>query len=142
MITEFRGKYRFLSNFFPCPVEYEGIVYPTAENAFQAAKTLDPDLRAAFAICSPQVAKKKGQELEIRPLWNEMRVEIMTDILRYKFSNNELMRELLLATGDEILIEGNTWGDRFWGMAIVNGRYTGENWLGKSLMRVRRELRS
>src|SRR6185369_8674281 len=44
-ILEFQGDNRFLSNFFPAEVIYEGITYPTAEHAYQAAKTLDPEQR-------------------------------------------------------------------------------------------------
>lgn len=62
----------------------------------------------------------------------------MYEICKAKFSQNEELRNRLLATGDEQLEEGNTWGDRIWG--TVNG--IGENRLGNILMRVREELRS
>lgn len=41
-INEFNGRYRFLSNFRNCPVDYEGIAYQNAEAAFQAQKCIDP----------------------------------------------------------------------------------------------------
>lgn len=59
----------------------------------------------------------------------------MEDLLRLKFSNREVAN-LLILTGDEELIEGNWWGDKFWG--IYNGE--GENHLGKLLMKIRGEL--
>jgi predicted NAD-dependent protein-ADP-ribosyltransferase YbiA (DUF1768 family) len=60
----------------------------------------------------------------------------MRSLLRQKFAHPS-MRERLLATGDEELIEGNWWGDTFWG--VCNGE--GQNQLGKLLMRVRHESR-
>src|SRR3954468_6821071 len=48
-IDSFQGEYRFLSNFWPAGVEFEGITYPTAEHAYQAAKTLDVALRKRIA---------------------------------------------------------------------------------------------
>ena len=60
----------------------------------------------------------------------------MRDCLRLKFEIPEL-REALLNTDNAKLIEGNWWGDKFWG--ICNG--VGENNLGKLLMEVRDEIR-
>jgi ribA/ribD-fused uncharacterized protein len=143
MIDSFRGKYRFLSNFYSAPIEYEGIVYPTSENAYQAAKSENPSVWRAFASVSmsPGNAKKWGGWLTeagfVRPDWHDVRLEIMLAILRVKFAIPEL-RDLLLGTGDEELVEGNTWGDKFWG--VCDGE--GENHLGKLLMQVRRELKS
>lgn len=61
----------------------------------------------------------------------------MRNILLCKFSQNEFIRNKLLSTGDVPLIEGNTWGDTFWG--VVNG--VGLNKMGKALMEVRELLR-
>lgn len=61
----------------------------------------------------------------------------MYEIVKAKFLQNKEIKEKLLLTGNEELIEGNTWGDRIWG--TVNG--VGENRLGKILMQVREELK-
>lgn len=134
-ITAFRGNYRFLSNFYPCPVEYEGALYPAAENAYQAAKTDREVNRAEFLSVTPAVAKSRGQRVELRPNWETVKLEVMMAVLRAKFSNPELRWELV-QTGDAELVEGNDWGDRYWGTS--NG--TGENHLGKLLMKVRDEI--
>lgn len=60
----------------------------------------------------------------------------MLDLQRQKYTVPYL-REKLLATGDAELVEGNTWGDRFWG--VCNG--VGQNWLGRLLMQVRDEIK-
>lgn len=137
-IDSFSGRYAFLSNFYPVPggVEDEGIEYPTSENAFQAAKTLDMQYRKSIAYSSPTQAKRLGHAIALRPQWNQVKVSVMKRIVRTKFSEPTL-REKLLATGDEELVEGNDWHDTYWG--VCNG--VGQNMLGKILMEVRAELR-
>jgi len=143
-IPEFQGRYRFLSNFYllPEPLEWEGILYPTTEHAFQAAKSTDPAVRRVIAAAekdgkpSPAIAKKLGRGVALRPGWEEMKIPIMEELLCLKFAHPALGR-LLLETGDAFLIEGNTWGDTFWGVSRGSGR----NELGKALMRVRAALK-
>lgn len=138
MITEFQGEYRFLSNFWPAVVELDGFKYPTVEHAYQAAKTLDVDVREAIrSAATPGVAKRAGQSAEVRTDWESVKIEVMYALLKQKFQRPDL-RKKLLNTRDYMLIEGNTWGDRFWGVC----KGTGENNLGKLLMQVRRELNS
>ena len=137
MIKEFRGKNYFLSNFYEAPVTWNGITYQNNEAAFQSAKTTDEKTRASFASLNPSKAKSKGRHVQLRHDWEKVKFDIMYEICFAKFSKNEDLREKLLATGDQHLEEGNTWGDKIWG--TVNGK--GQNNLGKILMRVRDELR-
>jgi len=135
MIDSFRGRYRFLSNFYPSPLEYNGTFFPTAEHAYQASKAMSPiDRDMIAALSKAGDAKRKGQKVRCRPDWDKVRVDIMREIVTAKFTNPDL-RKRLLDTGDEELIEGNNWGDRFWGK--VNGG--GQNWLGRILMGIRDE---
>lgn len=135
-IEKFDDQHEFLSNFHACPIEYEGIVYPTTEHAFQAAKSLDDtERRKVAAAKTPGTAKRMGKMVQLRPHWDIIKTKVMEDILRIKFAKPHL-RELLKATGDAQLIEGNTWNDRFWG--VYRGQ--GQNWLGKILMKIRGEL--
>lgn len=134
MINKFDGANGFLSNFFPCSVEFEDVVYPSAENAFQAAKTLDLEKRKEFIDITAGQAKRLGRKVELRPDWNKERLFIMFLVLCAKFAGNEELKAKLLVTGEEELIEGNVWDDTFWG--VCNGK--GENNLGKLLMEVRR----
>ena len=137
VISRFSGQHEYLSNFYSCQVMYEGIMYPSSEHAFQAAKTLDEAGRR-FVAKAPNAgrAKKLGRKLPLREDWLEVRVQVMTDILRDKFTRNLALQRWLLSTGDAQLVEGNNWGDHVWG--VCKGR--GENKLGQALMRVRAEL--
>jgi ribA/ribD-fused uncharacterized protein len=138
-IPEFQGPYRFLSNFYPATVEFEGITYPTVEHAYQSAKTLDMNERKRIAaLATPEEAKSEGRKLALRPDWETAKFDVMERCVRYKFTHNPELRQKLLETGDAILEEGNTWGDRVWG--VYQGQ--GENRLGKILMKVRDELSS
>lgn len=132
-IDNFDGEYRFLSNFYESPVEFEGHTYPSVEHAFQAAKTLDEDERAKIRnLDTPGKAKRAGKKVKLREDWDGVRVLVMGELVRRKFEDPEL-RAQLLATGSAPLEEGNTWGDRFWG--TCGGK--GENNLGRILEAVR-----
>ena len=136
-IERFAGPHRFLSNFYPAPLVWEGKYWPTAEHAYQAAKCRRSDQAWRIQEApSPGAAKKMGRNVELRADWEEVKESVMLSIVRAKFENAYL-RRLLLATGRAELIEGNYWGDRFWGVC----RGQGENRLGKILMRVRGEIR-
>lgn len=135
-MASFRGDKAFLSNFYPAPVPVApgGPIVPTVEHAYVWNKTFSPQERALVEACNtPGAVKKLGRGLTIRPDWDEVKVGIMTYLVRQKFFLHKDLEERLMATGDEELIEINEWGDTFWGMC--NGR--GENWLGKILMDVR-----
>ena len=139
-INKFRGKYAFLSNFYPCIVEYDGWAYPSVEHAFQAAKSLDMEVRKGFRVCpSSADAKKLGRKVKLRPDWNDVKLSIMKSLVRDKFNRNIAdvdLTQKLLDTGDCYLEEGNNHRDTFWG--TVNGE--GRNELGRILMEVRDEL--
>lgn len=120
-------------------IQYEGQWYPTVEHAFQAAKTEDRDLRRQLAeVLAPGKAKKMGRHLVLRDGWDEMKIAVMHQLVDQKFQDQGLA-DKLIATGDRTLIEGNTWGDKFWGktMATDVNRWTGRNELGKILMEIR-----
>lgn len=137
-IESFSGQHRFLSNFWSCCIAFEGHTYRTVEHAFQAAKTFDEDDRRRIRNePSAAGAKKRGKHVELRPDWEEVKVGIMRDLLRQKFGTDPL-RSRLLRTGRAKLVEGNWWGDRFWG--VCDGK--GENNLGLLLMEIREELRA
>lgn len=137
-IKEFRGEFRFLSNFWDSLLWHDGIQYPTVEHAFQAAKTLDFHRRWEISkLETPGEAKRAGRQVVLRPDWEQVKTMVMLELVLQKFARHDGLRRRLLATGDAILIEGNTWGDKFWG--VCNGE--GENHLGRILTEVRARLR-
>jgi ribA/ribD-fused uncharacterized protein len=138
----------FLSNLYgllpshePVSVVFDGVAYSTVEHAYVAAKIMDLALREEIRQLPKAGSAKsflKDRGLTERPDWQEVKLGIMEDLVRQKFSNPKLAA-MLLATGDEELIEGNTWGDTFWGVDADTGE--GENHLGRIIMKVREELR-
>lgn len=138
MIDSFREEYYFLSNFYHVDVEYDGIIYKNTEAAFQAQKVLDDNEKLLFSDLYPHEAKKLGRRVKLRKDWNDVKDNYMYEICKAKFTQHDDLAEKLLETGDEELVEGNTWNDTYWG--VCNGK--GKNQLGKTLMRIREELRS
>ena len=139
-IEKFEGDYRFLSNFHPCEIILDGDKYASVEHAYQAAKTIDFEERArlqSWNLLNATEAKRAGRKVTLRSDWGEVKNAIMLDLLRQKFSD-DLLETMLLDTQNEDLVEGNWWGDTYWGMC--NGK--GENHLGKLLMKVREELKN
>lgn len=104
-----KGKYDFLSNFYPCTVQYMGYVYMNSEAAFQAQKC--PERAAEFIGLNIGQAKYLGRRVQLRLDWEQVKVNIMYEILVAKFSNPELMSKLLQVEGE--IVEDNTWNDRF-----------------------------
>ena len=141
VVKEFKDEFSFLSNFYPALVSYDGTVYKTSEHAYQAAKSLDKEYQKQILLCkTPGQAKRLGKTAKLREDWNEIKLTVMCDLVRKKFSTNPTLKRMLLNTGDSILQEGNYWHDTFWGVDLRTG--IGENNLGKILMRVREELRN
>ena len=136
MINSFTSEYRFLSNFWPAKVTLEGLVFDSVEHAYVAAKTTDAEIRKQVQqIKNTGEVKKFGRTIKLRSDWESVKLSIMEDLLRQKFSNSHLKQQLFL-TGSHELVEGNWWGDIFWG--VCNG--VGENNLGKLLMKIRDEI--
>ena len=137
IIDSFHGEYAVLSNYYDSPIFYDGILYPTVEHAFQAAKTTVFIQRIIIANKkTPGQAKCAGRKVTLRDNWDDIKLYIMKELIILKFTNPKL-KSALLNTKDAELIERNTWNDTYWG--ICNG--IGENHLGKILMEVREMLR-
>lgn len=143
VITSFTGEHFFLSNFYPVNVTYEGRVYPTAEHAYVAAKTTDEKVREHISmIPTAGQVKRFGKTIELRHKWNHIKIHEMRTILENKFSSLRSdggCYSMLMSTAPAILIEGNPWGDTFWGQSPVG---KGRNELGKLLMAIRDDITS
>lgn len=143
-IDSFSGEYRFLSNFWPCQivVEEDGW-FPcytlSTEHAYQGLKTIEPSERMdIFSAPTAGQAKRLGKKVTLRPEWcnEQFRIKVMRGLIQQKFTKHPVLADKLLQTGNLELVEGNTWGDTFWG--VCDG--IGTNWLGKILMDVRLTL--
>jgi len=97
-ILGFFGPYRFLSNFHKCPVYFEGVLYPSTENAFMAAKTLDIEQRKQFVHIEPNEAKALGRKINLRSDWEDVKFDVMMTVCFDKFYRNINIREKLLQT--------------------------------------------
>ena len=159
-ITSFSGRHGFLSNFHRQAFYLPGWpqIMPTAEHAYQACKAVTGEqAHWVLEASSPQLAKSRGRQVDAYPDWEMRKREVMLKILLAKFTRNwdNTLADQLIATGDAVLVEGNTWGDTFWGAVPLVSLHTaimpvwpvpgapawhGRNWLGRELMMVREVL--
>ena len=148
MIDKFDGRYNFLSNFYSVKIEHQGIKYPTLEHYYVSMKVKNDqqidgkyitmiDCRELIAkMPDPGKVKQFGKIIKVRRDWNDVKLDVMLWGVREKFKQEDL-KQMLLDTGEQELVEGNTWNDTYWGIC----RGEGQNNLGKILMKVRMELR-
>lgn len=155
VITSFKGEHEFLSNFHEDPFmmpALPGTWMNSAEHAFQAAKA-QSGVDWARIVNQPRayLAKRAGRTIDCRPDWDKIKRRVMLEVLLAKFTFSADLADRLRATGDAVLVEGNTWGDDYWGAVnwenaaagmpvweVPDGPYlTGHNWLGRLLMMVR-----
>lgn len=144
VIDSFTGTENFLSNFFASKIEWDGRVWPTVEHVFQAEKAvLDEEKELIYAATSPTKAKRFGLKVHRQPNWDDIKADVMHDIILEKFRQNAHLAQQLLDTGTAELIEGNRWHDNEWGDCLCDqcASTKGANLLGQILMRVRDELR-
>lgn len=138
IIFQFTGDNYYLSNFYPCEFVWNGIKWSHSEGAYQSAKSLDKSVHEQFSYMTASATKKQGKLLHMRSDWEQVKVQIMTEIVYEKFSQNPDIKQKLINTGSAILEEGNSWGDTFWGKCPVGG--SGNNMLGKILMTIRKDF--
>lgn len=131
-ITSFRDDYYFLSNMYPVTITFNGYTFSCVESAYQGFKVMQPDY---FQSMNGYQAKRANRSYLMRDDWETLKNPVMYSLLIEKFKQPEL-RKLLIATGDREIIEGNNWGDIYWGMSAG----VGVNTLGRMLMQLRDEI--
>ncbi len=142
MITNFNtAEHGFLSNFWYVDILYKGVVYPTVEHAYMSAKSDDPKWKefCANRNITPSNVKKESKNIQLVAGWDKLKLEVMEDCLRYKYKE-EPLRSKLINLGNQNIQEGNTWGDRFWGVDLKVNPNIGENHLGRLIMKIREQL--
>jgi hypothetical protein len=157
MIDKFLDYYYFLSNFYPHTISYpypnckggpwltdwKVKYYRSTEHAYQAFKA-DNEAEHEYIrnLDTAGKAKRAGRNVSVRKDWEEIKCDLMLDLVRVKFDDIGLARKLV-ETDNEELVEGNYWHDNVWGKCTCEHCSTieGKNWLGKILMIVRDEMR-
>ena len=132
-----------LENFSPYGLTIDKLFFPTCEHAFQYFKYIGTDEKIAEIIrnsSSPDEArllahKYKGKR---EPNWKKIKYDVMDEVVKLKVHQNEDVKKVLLETRDFLIAEFCLDEDTDWGIDRNNN---GENHLGKSLMKVRKELR-
>lgn len=139
-ITSFKNDFRFLSNFYPVEIVYDNISYKSTECAYQAQKTFSIKEKILIASFDSYKSKKYSRKLKLRKDWDNVKLDIMKDLLNIKF-NKEPFKTLLINTGSSEIIEGNYWHDNYWGSCTCEKcNNNGLNHLGKLLMEIREKL--
>lgn len=136
-----RDEYGCFSNFSPHPIRLKGRDWPTSEHYFQAQKFAGhPDEDEVRLARSPMIAARMGRSRKrpLRPDWDVVKLEVMREAVRAKFTQHPDLTAVLLGTGDALLVEHTT-KDDYWG---DGGDGTGQNWLGRILKEVRAEVRA
>ena len=128
------------SNFYASPIELKGKTWPTTEHYFQAQKVAGTKWETKIRKCkAPMDAALMGRrkDLPLRSDWEQVKDDVMREAIHAKFTQHPDLKEKLLATGDEYLIE-HTVKDKYWADA---GDGSGKNMLGKILVEERAKLR-
>lgn len=136
-IYGFFGSTRWLSNFHLAPVQFEGLLYPSTEHAYQAAR-YSQDMRK---YCLGMTAINVMKWGRVKPRRSD-HLDVMTEVIEQKFNEHPELKIKLHATGHQTIAEMNDWQDTYWGVCWhPEGYVYGENHLGEIIMRVRDRLR-
>jgi ribA/ribD-fused uncharacterized protein len=138
--------YGWMGNMSKFPID---TIWPTAEHFFQAFRFASPDVREEIRkepnpFKVKLISKKRiceGESLQYKPRSYRDRI-VMRMTLQTKLEQHPHLKKLLLATGDAEIIEDCTRrAPSPWGAQLKDGKWIGENWLGKLWMELREELR-
>lgn len=141
MIREFKNEFRWLSNFYPVKIILDGVQFQSIEHAYMSQKSDDIKWKNFCSNYNSKAGdvKKQSRTIKLKSNWDEIKLEVMKECIRQKFSQ-EPFRTKLLKTGNEHIQEGNMWNDKFWGVCLKTNK--GENNLGKLIMDIRTSLKS
>ena len=130
----FFGDRRYLSNFDETSFVFNKQTYKSVEHAYQSLKSKDHDEQKKVRDAdTPGKTKRLGRDITLRADWETIKFKLMEKLVFEKFSQNDDLKDKLIETGDDFLVEYNWWNDRIWGVCDGKGR----NRLGHILMKVR-----
>lgn len=133
-------EYGCFSNFAHYGFELDGKWWMTSEHYFQAQKFYGTEYVEIIRLLdNPMKAAKMGRNrnLPLREDWEEVKDDVMRKAVYAKFSQNIELKNILLDTDSEYIVE-NTSNDYYWGCG-TNG--SGKNMLGIILMEIRDKLK-
>jgi N-glycosidase YbiA len=122
------------------PILYQGIIFHTVENFYQAMKNKDIDYRIECSKVHPAQSKKLGKTVELREDWDQVKDDVMLYALRKKFANVPWKQRLL--DYNKPIVEYNYWHDNYWGHCLCDNCTSKQhiNKLGQLLNQVKQEL--
>jgi hypothetical protein len=133
------GKYGCFSNFSKHSIKIWDRDYPTSEHLYQALKaTNDEDHERIRLAKTAKECKQIAYSVPLNDKWDVIKIKVMKDVVRLKMIQNSQVKQTLLESGDELLVEDSPY-DSFWGCGKDGN---GANMLGKILMELRKELRN
>lgn len=142
MINSFRGYHAWLSNMYDCNIEFMGHKFKSVENAYMFAKRPnDEEWLSKCLSMSPGDVKKASRFISVREDWESVKLSVMYELLKQKFTQEPFRTDLLNTRGENI-VEGNRWNDTFWGVDVKVTPNVGENWLGRLIMDIRTKLKN
>lgn len=128
-ITDFSGENAFLSNLYPCSVEYDGVKHKSLQHAYEYQKSLDERDRKYILSCKTGIdAYRAGTFIPEREDWNDIKDSIMKKCLESKFLKNDYIRQRLKNTGKSEIVHKNKKG-------LIN-----DNYIGKIIMALRNKI--
>ncbi len=148
LIRKVAEEFGWLGNMSPHPVERDGKSFRTAEALFQCMRFCDGDCAEKIRsqkspMAAKMIAKKNKHQMVVEPM-SEADLQNMRKVLRAKLEQNCELKERLVETGDDEIIEDCSKRPRasglFWGAAFKDGKWRGENWLGWLWMELRDEV--
>ena len=132
-----------LDNFSSFKVEWNGYLYASLEEAYQAASFMGSDEELVEKVKKSHSADEAqriayANRDKQRTDWNEVKLEIMEELLRLKVEQNPYVKKKLLQTENYLIVEDSP-KDSYWGWGEDR---QGENHLGKLWMKLRNEIRN
>lgn len=149
IIRKVKDDFGCFGNMSPHPIEYKGVVWPTAEALFQAFRFEGrPDIQESLQneknpMRAKMLAKKYAASMT-SPQLGEQDLNNMRQVLALKLEQHPDVKNILIQTTDQVIVEDCTrrqgGSGLFWGAALKNGTWVGKNWLGKLWMELRAEI--
>lgn len=134
------AEYGYFSNFSPHSVQMLGKIWPTSEHYYQAMKFSDPEYQEQIRQAKNAYKCKElgnARHISFKKDWADIMDDVMREVVYAKFTQHLDLRQNLLDTNDDILVE-HTVNDKYWG---DGGDGSGKNMLGKVLMEVRTKIK-